>query len=93
MTPRQGVPSDGRGLSLLCNAKSLLHEANSLDEIKSVRDKAEAARTYARAAKLGLELQNQAAEVKLRAERNAGIFLSRSSSAAVTENQKGSVPL
>ena len=34
-----------------------------------------AARTYARAAKLGLEAANHAAEVKLRAERKAGELL------------------
>jgi len=36
---------------------------------------AEAARTYARAAKLGLDAQNHAAEVKIRAERKAGDLL------------------
>jgi hypothetical protein len=50
-------------------------EAKTLDEIKAIRDKAEAARTYVKAAQLGLVLQNLAAEVKLRAERKVGKFL------------------
>ena len=53
----------------------LLQRANSLDHVKAVRDKAEAVRTYAKAAKLGLNIQNHAAEVRLRAERKAGSFL------------------
>jgi len=64
-----------RELAVLDQASRVLAEAQSIDEIKSIRDKAEAARTYVRAARLGLELQNRAAEVKLRAERKAGQFL------------------
>jgi hypothetical protein len=62
-------------LAVLDQASRMLDEAKSLEEIKSIRDKAEAARNYVRAAKLGLELQNCAAEVKLRAERKAGGLL------------------
>jgi len=62
-------------LAVLDQATRILAEAKSLDEIKAIRDKAEAARTYVKAAKLGLELQNRAAEVKLRAERKAGGLL------------------
>jgi len=64
-----------RELAMLDKASRMLADAKSLDEIKTVRDKAEAARTYVKAARLGLELQNRAAEVKLRAERKAGEFL------------------
>lgn len=56
-------------------AARMLAEAKSLDEIKHVRDIAEAARQYARAAKMGLDMQNDAAEIKLRAERRAGEVL------------------
>ena len=42
-----------------------------------VRDKAEAVRTYVQNAKLGLDLQNQAAELKIRAERKAGRLLAK----------------
>ena len=64
-----------RELDVLNQASRMLDEAKSLEEIKSIRDKAEAARNYVKAAKLGLDLQNFAAEVKLRAERKAGSLL------------------
>ena len=67
-TPRERADLD--------QAAKMLDAATSFKDIKSIRDKAESVRTYARAAKLGLELQNQAAEIKLRAERKAGGFLS-----------------
>ena len=68
--------STTRELALIDQAAKMLDKATSFKDIKSIRDKAESVRTYARAAKLGLELQNQAAEIKLRAERKAGGFLS-----------------
>lgn len=52
-----------------------LAEARTLDEVKHVHDIATAAAEYARAARLGLEAQNHAAEIKLRAERKAGELL------------------
>ena len=62
-------------MSILSRAQKVLAEARSIDEIKAIRDKAEAARKYAQSAALGLEIQNQAAEVKLRAERKVGSLL------------------
>src|SRR3954453_20769306 len=64
-----------RELAILNQASRMLDEAKSLEKIKSIRDKAEAARNYVKAAKLGLDLQNCAAEIKLRAERKAGGLL------------------
>ena len=64
-----------RELSILSRAQKVLAEARSIDEIKAIRDKAEAARKYAQSAALGLEIQNQAAELKLRAERKVGTLL------------------
>src|SRR3954471_22700278 len=64
-----------RELAMIDQASRMLDEAKSLEEIKTIRDKAEAVRNYVKAAKLGLELQNCAAEVKLRAERKAGGLL------------------
>jgi hypothetical protein len=64
-----------RELTLLDEIKTALASAGSFEDLQAVRDKAEAMRTYARAAKLGFDIQNQAAELKLRAERAAGQFL------------------
>jgi hypothetical protein len=61
----------------LDQAKQALAEARSFDQIKDIRDKAEAVRKYAQSASLGLDIQNRAAEVKLRAERQAGKLLSQ----------------
>lgn len=50
-------------------------QAHSLDEVKDIRDKAEAFRQYARQIGESLETQNMIAEIKLRAERRAGELL------------------
>lgn len=62
-------------LARLEDAHRLLAEARGIDEVKDILDRAEAARVYARQARLGLEAQNYAAEIKLRAERRAGELL------------------
>ena len=67
--------SVGHKLAILEEATRLLAEAKTLDDVMDIRDKAEVARIYAKAARLGLELQNDACEIKLRAERKAGEFL------------------
>ena len=56
-------------------AKRAIAEVKTIDEIKSIRDKAEAARAYAKQAGESLELQNDIAEVKIRCERRAGEIL------------------
>lgn len=67
--------AETRELALLDSASRLLAEAESLQDVKTIRDKAEATRVFARAAQMGLNLQNRAAELKLRAERKAGTLL------------------
>lgn len=64
-------------LARLSAATTALAESRTLDEVKRILDLAEAARTYARAAKMGLEAANYAAEIKLRAERKAGELLAQ----------------
>jgi len=58
-------------------ARRALVEASTLQEIKEIRDQAEAIRQYVKAAGYSLENQNQAAETRLRAERKAGELLKK----------------
>jgi len=60
----------------LDKAKALVKEAN-LTQAKEIISEAEALRTYAEQANKGLEIQNQCAEIKIRAERRAGELLKR----------------
>jgi len=64
-------------LQILNRISRALAETTDVQEVKSIRDQAEAVRHYARNAALGFEIQNQAAEVKLRAERRAGELLTK----------------
>jgi len=63
-------------------ARMALESAGSVSEVKQVRDKAEALRLYVKQAGHGLALQNEFAELKLRAERQAGKMLARTLSGA-----------
>ena len=58
----------------LNSAKALIEKAN-VSQLKEIINKAEALRIYAIQAKKGLEIQNQRAEIKLRAERRIGVQL------------------
>lgn len=69
---RKPEPQD---LVFLTRARTALAKASNLDEVKGIRDKAEAIRFYAKKAGESLEAQNAAAEIKLRAERRAGELL------------------
>lgn len=59
-------------------ARLALSQARTLPEVKKIRDIAEAAKIYAKAAQLGYQAENYAAEISLRASRKAGGFLRES---------------
>lgn len=67
--------TDANSLIVLDRATQMLAEVRSIDDARDLIDLAEAARIYARQVKLGLEAQNHAAEIKLRAQRRAGEIL------------------
>jgi len=64
-----------RSLVELSKARKALAAASSFDDVLAIRDQAEAARAYAKAAQLSLEAANEATAVKLLAERKAGEML------------------
>lgn len=60
----------------ISEARRSLAMASTLEDVMAIRDKATAIRTYLSAIGESLLTQNQAAEIKLRAERKAGELLS-----------------
>lgn len=62
-------------LAAIRRAHQELAKCRSLPEVKEIRDVAESLRVYARNAKAGLAMQNEAAELRLSAERRAGELL------------------
>lgn len=69
------MSSETKGLAKLESATRMLAEIKTVDDAKKIINLAEAARVYAREVELGLEAQNHAAEIKLRAQRRAGEIL------------------
>src|SRR5436190_24257726 len=63
-------------------ARKALQAAHSVDEVRDIKDKAEAVRAYARQAG-DTEMQNWAVEIKLRAERRAGELLAEMKKAGI----------
>jgi hypothetical protein len=64
-------------LTRLSTATRMLSEARNLDEVRQIRDMAEAARAYAKAADLGDEAIGYATAIKLDAERKAGDIVAK----------------
>ncbi len=69
------IDQPGNALAKLETATRMLAEARTLDEVRQIRDLAEAARAYAKAAGLGDEAIGYASAIKLDAERKAGQVL------------------
>ena len=55
-------------------AKRAIAECHDIDEVKKIRNQAEALRAYAKQAKESQEVQNNICEIKLRAEKRIGEF-------------------
>lgn len=73
-------------LPIFERARQALAEARTLDEVKHIRDQAQAIQAYLHQQRAGLEMQNNAADVKLRAERRLGEML------AATPKHEGGRP-
>jgi hypothetical protein len=65
------------GLVKFDAARQAIEVASTVDEVKYIRDRAEAMRAYAKQSHLSLGMQNQCAEIKVRAERKAGELLKK----------------
>jgi ParB family chromosome partitioning protein len=63
-------------LAKISQARRALAAASTLQDVMQIRDQAEALRVYVKAASKSLDAANDAAEIKLLAERKAGIMLS-----------------
>jgi len=70
----EAVPGSQQLLKM-SQARRLLAECQTVDEVLGIRDMAEAMRVCQRLSNQGLAAQNAAAEIKLRAERKAGELL------------------
>jgi hypothetical protein len=75
--PTALIDAEAAGL-ILAEFKRLLAEEIDPIRIKDVRDKADALQQYFRKACIGFEMQNQAAEMRLRAQRSLGQILADS---------------
>ena len=78
MTEIVSVNSASNPLAMLDRAYLAIENAQSLDELKEIRDQAEAARHYVKAAKLTTAMSNRCAEIRIRAERKAGEMIKAS---------------
>jgi hypothetical protein len=68
---------NGSALVFLGTARRAVEKARTVQELKGIRDKAEAVKSYVKQAGESLAVQNHCAEIKLRAERKAGSLLAK----------------
>jgi len=83
-------------LALISAARQALDAARTLPDMKAVRDTAETLRAYAKARGMGIESENMAAEIRLRAERMIGAELIRMAAAGelyTSAGMAGKIPL
>ncbi len=66
---------ENRAFAFLSKAREAVEKAKTVQELKGIRDQAEAVRQYAKQASESLAIQNHCAEIKIRAERKAGELL------------------
>jgi N6-adenosine-specific RNA methylase IME4 len=69
------INSPSHAITVLTGVQQTLARCVDLDQIRELRNQAEAVRHYIKTASMGLEMQNRAGEVKLRCERRAGAIL------------------
>ena len=75
-TQPQVTADEQRQLAAIDNTSTALANAETVEDVKEIRDQAEAIRQYIENAGISFDMQNRAAEIKLRAERKAGQMLS-----------------
>ena len=73
--------SELTGLIKFDEARRAIEAASGIDEVKNIRDKAEAMRAYAKQAHLSLGMQNKCAEIRIRCERRGGEILKETTKA------------
>lgn len=75
MTEIETIKPVPRELACLEEARRLIAECMSFDDLLKIRDHSESVRSYLRMIDSSLEAQNDAAEIKVRAERRIGEML------------------
>lgn len=82
------APSSAKSIqALIASAKRALEIAGSFEEVKDIRDRAQALRVYIRSIDAGRAAQNDAAEITILAEHRLGAELSRLDKASGTRGQ------
>ena len=84
--------NEPRELILLSQASQALEQARTVDEVKDLRDKAEAVKAYARKAKLGHSILIEASLIKVNAERKLGAILRETELASAAPGNQYTAP-